>query len=35
MLFMDEGVVLEENTPGELFGHPRSERLRSFLAKVL
>ncbi len=35
VLFMDEGVVLEENTPGELFGHPRSERLRSFLAKVL
>ncbi len=35
VLFMDEGVVLEENTPGELFGHPQSERLRSFLAKVL
>ena len=35
VLFMDEGIVLEENTPGELFGHPRSERLRSFLAKVL
>ncbi len=35
VLFMDEGHILEENTPGELFGNPRSERLRSFLAKVL
>ena len=35
VLFMDEGHILEENPPGELFGNPRSERLRSFLAKVL
>ena len=35
VLFMDEGHILEENQPKELFEHPRSERLRSFLAKVL
>ena len=34
-MFMDEGVIMEENAPAELFAHPRCERLRSFLAKVL
>ena len=27
VLFMDEGVIAEENTPAELFGNPKSERL--------
>ena len=35
VLFMDEGKILEQNTPAELFGNPQSERLKSFLAKVL
>ena len=35
VIFMDGGVIVEENTPGELFTHPKSERLQSFLAKVL
>ena len=35
VLFMDGGVILEENTPDELFSNPQSERLQSFLAKVL
>ena len=35
VMFMDEGIILEENTPEELFGNPKSERLQSFLAKVL
>ena len=35
VLFMDDGVIAEEGTPEELFGHPKSERLQSFLAKVL
>jgi len=35
VLFMDEGKIVEENTPEELFSSPKSERLRSFLAKVL
>ncbi len=35
VLFLDEGVILEEGTPEQIFSNPRSERLRSFLAKVL
>ena len=35
VLFMDEGKIMEENTPEELFAHPKSERLQSFLSKVL
>lgn len=35
VLFLDEGVIMEEGTPEEIFGAPKSERLRSFLAKVL
>ncbi len=34
-IFMDEGKIVEENKPSELFENPRSERLQSFLAKVL
>jgi ABC-type polar amino acid transport system ATPase subunit len=35
VVFMDEGRFVEENNPAELFGNPQSERLKSFLAKVL
>ena len=35
VLFMDEGIIMEDNTPEELFAHPKCERLKSFLAKVL
>ena len=35
VLFMDDGVIAEEGTPGELFDNPKCERLQSFLAKVL
>ncbi len=35
VLFLDEGVVMEEGSPQEIFGNPKCERLRSFLAKVL
>ena len=35
VIFLDEGVIAEEGAPTELFGNPQSERLRSFLAKVL
>ena len=35
VMFIDEGNILEENTPEELFDHPQSERLKSFLAKIL
>ena len=35
VLFMDEGIFMEENAPAELFGNPQSERLKTFLSKVL
>lgn len=35
VLFMDEGKILEENTPAELFGNPQHPRLKDFLSKVL
>ena len=35
VMFMDEGIIMEENTPEELFSNPKCERLQSFLAKVL
>lgn len=35
VLFIDEGVVREQNTPAEFFAHPQHERLQSFLSKVL
>ena len=34
-VFMDDGVVVEEAVPAELFGAPQNERLREFLSKVL
>ncbi|MCI5822463.1 MAG: amino acid ABC transporter ATP-binding protein [Lachnospiraceae bacterium] len=35
VVFMDAGCIVEENTPEEIFEHPKSERLQNFLAKVL
>lgn len=35
VLFMDEGIIMEENTPKEFFGNPKSPRLQEFLSKVL
>ncbi|MBR5498192.1 MAG: amino acid ABC transporter ATP-binding protein [Clostridia bacterium] len=35
VIFMDGGVIIEEGTPDEIFDNPQSERLKSFLAKVL
>ena len=35
VLFMDEGIIMEDNTPEELFSNPKCERLQSFLVKVL
>jgi len=35
VLFMDQGVVVEQGTPDELFNNPKNERTQSFLSKVL
>ena len=35
VLFMDEGIIMEENTPAEFFSNPKCERLQDFLSKVL
>jgi len=35
VLFMDEGQFIEEGTPDDLFDHPKQERTKAFLGKVL
>ena len=35
VLFMAEGIIMEDNAPQELFANPKCERLQSFLSKVL
>jgi general L-amino acid transport system ATP-binding protein len=35
VIFMDSGQIVEENTPGEFFNHPRSERTQLFLSQIL
>lgn len=31
VLFMDEGIIMEENTPSEIFNNPQCQRLQDFL----
>ena len=35
VIFMDQGQVVEENSPEEFFNHPKTERSRDFLSKIL
>ena len=35
VLFIDEGIIMEEGTPEEIFGNPKSPRLKDFLSKVI
>lgn len=35
ILFMDEGVILESGSPAEFFDHPKTDRAKEFLSKVL
>ena len=35
VLFLDDGMIAEDGTPEEVFGNPKCDRLKSFLAKVL
>ena len=35
VLFMDEGIIMEQGTPDEIFNNPQNERTKLFLSKVL
>ncbi|HPP84272.1 MAG TPA: amino acid ABC transporter ATP-binding protein [Rubrivivax sp.] len=35
VIFMDQGQIVEQNEPEEFFAHPKSERTRDFLSKIL
>ena len=35
VIFLDDGQLAEDGTPEELFGNPKTERLKTFLSKVL
>ena len=35
VVFMEDGKLVEQGTPDQIFNHPQSPRLKDFLAKVL
>jgi ABC-type polar amino acid transport system ATPase subunit len=35
VVFLDKGKIIEEGTPEEFFNHPKTERVKEFLKKVL
>src|SRR5512134_4096645 len=35
VIFMDQGQIVEQNTPHEFFDHPKNERTKDFLSKIL
>ena len=35
VMFFNDGIIAEENTPAELFSNPQNQRLKDFLSKVL
>jgi len=35
VIFMDQGQIVEENTPIEFFNHPKTDRAKDFLSKIL
>jgi len=35
VLFMDEGQIVEENTPDEFFNNPQNDRTKLFLSQIL
>lgn len=35
VFFIDQGIILEEGTPDEIFNHPKNQRTQEFLSKVL
>mgnify|MGYP002134504494 CR=1 FL=1 len=35
VIFMDQGQIVEQNTPREFFNNPQSERTKLFLSQIL
>ena len=35
VVFMDDGLILEEGSPDQIFNHPENERTRQFLSRIL
>lgn len=35
VIFMDEGIIIEEGEPNEMFAHPKNPRTQAFLSKIL
>ena len=35
VIFMDDGIIMEQGTPEEVFGNPKNNRTKDFLNKVL
>ena len=35
VFFLEDGIIMEQGTPDDIINHPKTERLKSFLAKVL
>ncbi|MGN1349418.1 MAG: amino acid ABC transporter ATP-binding protein [Anaerovoracaceae bacterium] len=35
VFFIDQGVIMEQGTPDDIFNHPKNERTKAFLSKVL
>ncbi|HNT39737.1 MAG TPA: amino acid ABC transporter ATP-binding protein [Rubrivivax sp.] len=35
VIFMDQGQIVEQNTPAEFFSHPKTDRTKDFLSKIL
>lgn len=35
VLFVDQGIILEQGSPEDIFSHPKEERTKSFLAQIL
>ena len=34
VIFLDEGKIIEDNIPKEIFEHPKDEKLQKFLSKI-
>jgi polar amino acid transport system ATP-binding protein len=35
VLFVDQGMILEQGTPDEIFSRPKEARMKEFLSKIL